>query len=152
EIWSWWDSGNGKWKRSRDNGTLKVVATEVGKEYECFGKQFDAVDFTKTPVLKLKVKSDTELKLRINLKDYDGNVNNDKPIIKKVEAGNEFKEYYFDFTNTWKQSYPDVQEVDPVEIVELLIFINPGMKPFSGTIFIDDVEAVPVSAIPADKK
>jgi hypothetical protein len=38
--------------------------------------------------------------------------------------------------------------VDPVEIVEMLIFINGGGPEYKGTIYLDDIYAVPVSELP----
>ncbi|WMJ75166.1 hypothetical protein RCC89_18645 [Cytophagaceae bacterium ABcell3] len=143
EIWSWWDSGSEKWDRERDGEVLKVKAKGVGKDYECFGKQFDPIDFTKNPVMRLKIKSDEDVKVRIDLKDVDGFVANAKPIVKTIEKSDEFQTVEFDFTGRWTQSWPDKQEVDAVEIVELLVFLNPGGPAFSGTVWMDDIIALP---------
>jgi hypothetical protein len=151
EVYSWWKNSEEKFKYVREDEKLKVTVLSAGKAngYDCFGRQFDGMDLTKNPVIKLKIKADAALKFRIDLKDANGMVTNAKAINKQVPAGGEFVDYYFDFSNKWEQAWPDKQTVDPVEIVEMLIFINGGGPEFKGTIYLDDIYAVPVSELPA---
>jgi hypothetical protein len=154
EIWSWWTGGEGKYVLERtDDEMLKVKITDAGNPqgqgngYHCFGRQFDGVDFSKTPVLKLKMKAEGGTpKVRIDVKDSEGMVTNAKSVTKTVT--DKFVEYYYDFTGKFEQAWPDKQTVDPSEIVELLIFVNPGGPSFTGTLYIDDVSAVTVSEVP----
>jgi hypothetical protein len=150
EVYSWWKNSEEKFKYVREDEKLKVTVLSAGKAggYDCFGRQFDGMDLTKTPVIKLKIKADNALKFRIDLKDANGMVTNGKAINKQVPAGGEFVDYYFDFSNKWEQGWPDKQAVDPVEIVEMLIFINGGGPEYKGTIYLDDIYAVPVSELP----
>lgn len=151
EIYSWWTGSEGKYVLSRtDNEDLLVKITDAGNKsvsngFQCFGRQFDAVDFSKNPVLKLKMKATGGTPaVRIDLKDANGMVTNAASIVNTVSSG-DYKEYYYDFSGKWNQSWPDKQTVDPVEIVELLIFVNPGGPSFTGTLNIDDVAAVTVA-------
>jgi len=151
EVYSWWKNSEEKFKYVREDEKLKVTVLSAGKAngYDCFGRQFDGMDLTKNPVIKLKIKADNALKFRIDLKDANGMVTNARAINKQVPAGGEFVDYYFDFSNKWEQAWPDKQTVDPVEIVEMLIFINGGGPEYKGTIYLDDIYAVPVSELPA---
>jgi hypothetical protein len=150
EVYSWWKNSEEKFKYVRDEEKLKVTVLSAGAKagYDCFGKVFDGYDFTKTPVLKLKIKADNACKFRIDLKDANGMVTNGKWVQKNIPAGGEFVDYYFDFTGRWEQGWPDKQVVDPVEIVDMLIFINGGGPEYKGTIYIDDIYAIPVSEMP----
>lgn len=152
-IYNWWDSNPENWERKwdREKEVLVVKCKNVGKDYDCFGKQFDPIDFSQTPVLKVRMKyeGETAPKVRINLKDYDGKTNNEKNIVKTLKSG-DFQDYYFDFSNTWKQSWPDNDVVDPIEIVEVLFFINPGAADYNGTISIDHIEAISAADAPKE--
>lgn len=156
--YSWWTGSDEKFKYEiDDNQELKVTITNAGKVdgsstgYDCFGKQFDPIDFTKTPVLKLKMKytGTTAPKVRIDVKDSEGNVSNASSIVRKVEATDKFVDYYYDFTGHWSQSWPSAAKLDPVEIVEMLIFVNPGGPlGWTGTLYLDDVQTVTVAECP----
>src|SRR5690554_1319764 len=128
-TYNWWDSGSDKWTRKwdREKEILVVTCKNVGKAYETFGKQFEPIDFSVNSALKVRMKyeGETAPKVRIDLKDYDGKVANAKPIMKTLSSG-DFKDYYYNYTGKFNQTWPDADEVDAVEIVEFLIFINPG--------------------------
>lgn len=144
ELNHWWESNKSKIKLEKVEGQLKASLKGVGPAFDSFGKSFSSVDFTKTPVLKVKVKAEGEQPgdLRVDLKDANGFVTNSKPNVKVFKVGTEFVEYYFDFTEKFLQNYPNVQTVNASEIIEVVFFVNPGGKAFSGTIFLDDIEAI----------
>lgn len=154
KIFNWWDSNPENWERKwdKENEVLVVKCKNVGKDYDTFGKQFDPIDFTKTPVLKIKMKYEGEKapKVRVDVKDYDGNVTNAKPVVKTLKSGENFTTYYYNLTDRFVQSWPDNDEVDPVEIVEVLFFINPGGPDYNGTIYLKSIEAVPASELPKE--
>src|SRR6185437_3976718 len=156
--YSWWTGSEEKFKYEiNDSQELKVTVANAGKVdgsstgYDCFGKQFDHINMNKTPGLKLKMKytGATATKIRIDVKDSEGNVSNATSIMRKVEATDKFVEYYYDFTGHWNQSWPSAAKLDPVEIVEMLIFVNPGgPQGCSGTLYLDDVQTVTVAECP----
>ncbi|MBX9853120.1 MAG: hypothetical protein K2X86_15360 [Cytophagaceae bacterium] len=155
EIYSWWTGNEGKYVLERtEDENLKIKITDAGNPsvangYQCFGRQFDAVDFSKTPVLKIKMKAEGgSPKVRIDLKDANGMVTNAKAVVKTVSAGGNFVEYYYDFSNKWTQAWPSNEAVDPVEIVEFLVFVNPGGPAFTGTLTMDDITAVTLEECP----
>ena len=158
EPYSWWKGSEGKYDYARtEDEVLKVKITDAGNPqgqgngYHCFGRQFDAVDFTKTPILKLKMKAEGGTpKVRIDIKDANGMVANAKAVTKTVSADGKFAEYYYDYTGKFEQAWPDKQAVDAVEIVEFLVFVNPGGPAFTGTLYMDDVTAIAASEMPKE--
>lgn len=144
ELNHWWESNKSKIKIDKSGEQLKVALNGVGPAFDSFGKSFSSIDFTKTPVLRVKVKAEGEQPgdLRVDLKDVNGFVTNSKPNVKVFKVGTEFVEYYFDFTEKFLQNYPNVQTVNASNIIEVVFFVNPGGKAFSGTIYLDDIEAI----------
>lgn len=152
EIWSWWDSNPENWERKWDseNEILVVKCKNVGKDYDTFGRQFDPLDFSKTPVIKLRMKyeGETAPKVRIDVKDYDGKTTNGHEVVKTLKSG-DWTTYYYHISK-WEQGWPNKDVVDPIEIVEMLVFVNPGGPDWSGTIYLDDVHAIPASEMPKE--
>ena len=144
DINAWWSGAVDKVAVSKEEETLKAALTEVGPKYETFGRGFKAIDFTKTPVIKIRAKLQGEkpATLRVDLKDDNGYGTNAKPVSVKMESGTDFADYYFDFTDKFVQSYPDAQTVNPQSIVELLFFVNPGGSPFTGALVIDEINVM----------
>jgi hypothetical protein len=161
-IWSWWKSA--VYKIEQIDGALKVTFTNAGDPkidngYNCFGRDHAAepIDFTKfnTVKVRLKLQAETPTKIRLDLKDVDDRVTNANPIIKTIEPSNEWQDLYFIFTkDKFKQSWPGIDKVDPEEIKEFIIFINPGnhAKPISGVLYIDEFKLLRDDKVPADKK
>jgi len=145
EIYSWWSSSD-KVALERKNEALVVTCDAAGPGYELFGKGIDPVNMAgEHHVLRVKAKAvgDTP-HLRINLKDKSGFVNNEAPIVIPIQVTEEYKNYYYNFGGTWKQSWPDAQDVKAESIQEVLIFVNTGGQPgpFTGTILIDELEII----------
>jgi hypothetical protein len=143
EIYSWW-AGNDKVKLVKEEEMLKVELKGVGPGYETWGRGFKPIDFTKTPVVKVKMKASGEkpAMLRVDIKDADGFATNSKPNVIKFEPGTNFVDYYYDFTGKFEQNWPNVKTVNPSEIIEVLFFVNPGGELYSGTIMIDEISAI----------
>ncbi|MFQ3575104.1 MAG: hypothetical protein SNJ77_01590 [Cytophagales bacterium] len=161
-IWSWWKSA--AFKIEQVEGALKVSFTNAGDAkvdngYNCFGRDHAAetIDFTKLNALKIrcKLQADGPTKLRVDLKDVDDRVTNALPILKTIEPSTDWQDVYFVFSkDKFKQSWPGNDKVDPEEIKEFLIFVNPGnhSKPMSGTLLIDEFKLIAADKVPADKK
>ncbi|MCU0428744.1 MAG: hypothetical protein MUF42_02120 [Cytophagaceae bacterium] len=137
---SWW-SGSEKIAFSKDGEALKVVVNGAGPKYEVFGSGLKTLDFTNTPVLKVRIKAvGGDANVRIDVKDSEGNTTNASPNVVRVPDGADYADYYFDFTGKYTQSWPDAKVVNPKQITEMVLFINPGSTPYSGTLFIDDIQ------------
>jgi hypothetical protein len=145
EIYSWWSSSD-KISLERKNDVLNVTATGAGPGYETFGKGVDPINMSGDyHIFRVKAKAEGAAPdLRINLKDKSGFVNNENPVVQKIEVTDAFKNYYYDFGGKWTQSYPDAQKVNPESIQEVLIFINAGgtPSPYTGKIYIDEIEVI----------
>jgi hypothetical protein len=137
---SWW-SGSEKIAFSKEGESLKVVVNGAGPKYEVFGTGLKSLDFTNTPILKVRLKAaGADADLRIDVKDSDGNTTNASPNVVKVPAGGDYTDYYFDFTGKYNQSWPDAKTVNPKQIVEMILMVNPGGQAYSGTIYLDDIQ------------
>jgi hypothetical protein len=143
EIYNWW-AGSDKIKLIKEAEMLKVELKEVGPGSETWGRSFKAIDFTKTPILKVKMKASGEkpAMLRVDIKDGDGFATNSKPNVIKFEPGTDFVDYYYDFTGKFEQSWPNVKTVNPSNIVELSFSVNPGGELYTGALFIDEISAI----------
>lgn len=152
---NWWRSNDSKMNfESVDGEVMKIDLKGVGPAFESFGLRFETVDFTKTPVLKIRAKSegDTPDNLRIDLRDISGFITNSKPNVKVFKVGTDFVDYYYDFTEKFYQNYPNVQIVDASQIIEVLFFVNPGGKPYTGTVTIEEIEAISIEDYKKIKK
>jgi hypothetical protein len=143
EIYSWW-TGSDKIKLVKEEEMLKVDLKDVGPGFESWGRGFKGIDFTKTPVVKVRMKATGEKPaiLRVDIKDADGFATNAKPNVIKFESGTDFVDYYYNFTSKFEQTWPDVKTVNPSEIVELVFMVNPGGELYSGTLFINEITAI----------
>jgi hypothetical protein len=62
------------------------------------------------------------------------------------------EEYYFNYTNKWKQSWPDKKDVNPKAIAEILFFVNPGQANWTGTLYIDDIDIITAAEMPSEEE
>ncbi len=138
----WWSANSivvtGEEVDSKD--VMKVVLDGAGPGWEGVGNRFDkAIDFGKTPVLKVRMKADKPGKLRIDIndaKDYSTNAN---PLILDFAATENYVDLYYNYSNNFKQSWPNNQIVDSTQIKSIKFHVNPPENPaFTGTLLIDD--------------
>lgn len=149
EIWSWW-VGNDQLALSKKGDTLKVVAKSVGPKYTPFGKEFNLVDMTEAQVLKVRMRAEGSSAplVGISLKDVSAfDTNADRPSA-KVKVSSTYSDYYFNYTDKWRQSYPNIQKVDETMIREIMFFINPGGAEWTGTLYVDNIVAMKESDMP----
>ena len=149
--WQWWTTD--KIKISTYKGSIVAEGNKVGPDWGCFGKNMGGapVDLSNNQVLKLRVSAEGEAKapeLQITLRDVDKHETNGKPQRIKIPADGKFRDFYINMTDRWIQTWPNKKTVNPSIITDMLIFINPGGRPFSGTIQIDYIEAIPLSQMP----
>src|SRR5690606_20729245 len=62
-----------------------------------------------------------------------------------------WRDYYYVYHGKWKQFWPKAEPVDGGAINKISVFFNPGTADWTGTVFIDDIQFVKVSDIPAKK-
>lgn len=144
-VKSWWTSSDSKIKLSKvEEGKMQVELNGVGPAFETFGKVFSHIDFTKTPVVKVRFKAESDQvgDLRIDIKDAQGFSTNSKPNVKLFQTGTDFVDFYYDFTGKFQQTFPNTQRVTPEEIVEVILFVNPGGKPFNGKIILEEITTI----------
>ncbi len=149
EIYSWW-IGNDQLVISKKGDTLKVIAKAVGPKYTPFGKEFNLMDMKDAPVLKVRMRAEgtTPPLVGISLKDVNAyDTNADRPSA-KVMISNTYKDYYFNYNEKWRQSYPNIQKVDETMIREIMFFINPGGAEWTGTLYVDGIVAMKESDMP----
>jgi hypothetical protein len=139
----WW-AGNGKTQLSKKDGALQAELKDVGPDYDVFGRSFTPMDFSKTPVIKVRMKAvgGKPAILRIDVKDSEGHATNSNPVSVAFETGTDYVDYYFDFTGRFKQARPTNKAVDITKIEEILLFVNPGGEPYFGILLIDDIRAL----------
>lgn len=157
DISSWWITDKFFKLSKTPDGKLKVEVKGAGPGYECFGRGFKAINFNNA--YKLRVKARTEggeevPELRIDIKDIDGYTCNSRPATNRImpSPDGSFRDYVFSYRGRFLQTYPDMHEVDPERITEMTIFINAGKAPYTGTIIIDEIEAVYTGTPSEDNK
>jgi hypothetical protein len=150
DISIWW-SASPDLILSRKGDTLKVDSRNVGSKYVPFGRTFPALDFSETPVLRVRMRFEGNLapEVRIDLADiYEKQADG---VPKQRLKKGEYRDYYYNFNNKWKQSWPEIKPVDPKAIGKIVIFINPGTADWTGTLFIDEIAIVKESDMPSKK-
>lgn len=142
-IDKWWANG---YKISKEDGVLKLAAENVGPKYEAFGRGFASINGLHANKLRVRARIDGEVppELRIDLKDPDGYTTNARPATMRIlpTPNGEFRDYTFRFKDRWLQTYPDMHDVDGERIVEFVCFINGGKAPFTGNLYIDEIEFI----------
>lgn len=138
---SW--SQNTTYVLTEANQELKVDATNAGSNWQTFSVSFPALDLSVYPYVKIKVKSATAVKFRIDLADNAGWVTNKNAIVKTIPGNDAYGEYAFDFSGLFFQEYaaanPGKDTVDQTKITTVSIFFNGGGPAFTGTVFLDDL-------------
>lgn len=143
-VGDWWFASN--YTLSKMGNAMKVKVKGAGPSYEPIGVEFDELDFSEAPFLRVKMKLEEGITdyptLRIDLKDNKGTQTNASPASAIIDSAG-YKIYIFDFFKKFKQTYPDNADVDPTKIVGLQAFINPGGKAWNGTFYIDEIGTTP---------
>lgn len=145
EIYSW-SSSSDKIALERKNDILNITCTETGPGYENILKPIDPINMAGDyHVFRVKARAEGAAPdLRITLKDKKGYDSNGDPVVMKIEVSDTFKNYYYNFKDKWRQSWPDAQMVNPESIQEVLMMINAGGNPtpYTGKIYIDEIEVI----------
>lgn len=136
-----WSSDKGV-ELSVESNALKVNMDNVGTSYESISYSFESMNFQTNPKLRVRAKiiGEIPLYLRADLYDINGSRTSYRPVIRKVE-GTEYIDLIFDYSNRFSQSYPE-REVDGTRIEKLVIYLNPAHYAYTGTLYIDSIEAI----------
>lgn len=141
-LGQWWSDS--KFSVAKIGSVMRIKASEVGPSYEALGTDIDEMSFTNHPFLKVKMRVEegtTDFPtLRIDLKDRTSKQTNGSPASVVIDSAG-YKIYYFDFYKKWKQTFPDNADVNSDAISGIQCFINPGGKPWTGTLYIDEISA-----------
>lgn len=140
----WWSANSitvtGEEIDSKD--VMKVALDEAGPGWEGLGYRFDrAIDFGKTSILKVRLKSDKEGKLRIDLNDANDFSTNAYPLVQDFPATNEYVDLYYNYSNRFEQTWPSRHTVDSTQVRSIKFHVNPppDNPAFTGTLLIDDL-------------
>lgn len=146
---------NDKLSLSKTGDTLRVDLRDCGSQYDCWGTEFDEVyDFSGKEVLKVTARMEGNMipTLGISLIDENGyDTNLDRPS-RRIMKYPGYIDYYFNYTGKWQQIWPNKENVDPRNIREIVFFVNPGRLNWTGTIFIDKIEAIVVEDMPTEEE
>ena len=142
---SWWLGSDKFTVTSLKDKIMQVSGKDVGPDYETFGRGFETIDFTKTPIVVIRgmvEEGQPSPLVRFDVKDSDGHVANAEPIIIPFQSDGKFRDYFYDFRGKFLQTYPDNQTVNPAIISEMIFFVNPGGPKISTTFYIEDIKAL----------
>ena len=141
-VENWW--GDKKMKVVKEDSLLVIQADSVGPKYEVFGTSFKPMDFRTSGLIRILAKAEGPESplLTISLTDKAGHGTNMNPAIEKISNKGTYKNYFFNFKERYMQAWPDTVRVNPAEIISVIGFINAGKKPFTGKLYIWEVEVM----------
>lgn len=116
-LYSWWSDDQIDLKRE---GAEMLVDVSKSSSLRAFGRAFQAIDFSKYPVLKVTAKATKNLRLGVGLKDIDENSTEKSPVYIEITKG-DYRDYYVNVTDALASG-----ESNPKEILETIFFIESG--------------------------
>jgi len=142
ELYSWW-AANEKINLEKKGDAMLLDCNGAGSNYETFGRSINEMDFTKAQIVRIKARAEGgEPMLRIDFKDKNGHTTNEFPAVNKILETPDYKDYYYNYSGKYSQTYPDKQTVDPTGMKDLIGFVNPGGPGFIGKIYIEEIEVI----------
>ncbi len=139
----WWSANSivvtGEEVESKD--VMKVALDGAGPGWEGIGYRFDkALDFSRTPILKVRMKADQPGKLRIDINDAKEYSTNATPLLIDFPSTTEYVDLFYDYRGKFIQAWPNAQVVDSTQIKSVKFHVNPPENPaFTGVLLIDDL-------------
>lgn len=121
------------------NEEVVVTANGAGPNYEAFTITFPTMNLSEFPYMSMRIKSSEDVSVRIDVEDVNDKASNGSPVI-EIISNRDYKEFIFNYTGRFNQSWPVNDAVDPEKINTLVVFANPGSSPFNGTITFDDIK------------
>ncbi len=137
-----------------DADVLKLDLEECGPAWEGIGYKFNyTLDFAKTPIVKVRLKSNAAGKLRMDINDVKDYSTNANPLLIDFNASEEYVDLFYNFTDRFAQSWPVSQVVDATQIQSIKFHVNPPENPaFTGRILIDDISLMSLEEYEKYKK
>lgn len=134
--------GCGEVEISNEGGALR--ADFVDARFACIGGKVSTNDLSDIPVIQLKIKATSStfsepLTFKLRMEDFDGNETNYDEETFTLDVNKEFVDMELDYTGKIVSVNADL---DDQGIFKMKIFFNTsGSKPFTGSIFIDEITA-----------
>jgi len=142
ELYAWW-AANEKIGIEKKGDAMLLDCQGAGTNYETFGRSIEEMDFTKAHIVRVKARAEGGTpNLRIDFKDKNGHTTNEFPAVNVIQETPDYKNYYYNYDGKYSQTYPDRQTVDPTGFKDVIGFINPGGPPFTGKIYIEEIEVI----------
>lgn len=144
EDFEYWSATSDALIISKETDTLKIFSNFTGEQYNFISRKIPPLDFSTSSVLRVRARAEggSSPILRIALRDFNGTLAHEPVSESKILNDGKYKEYFFDFSNKWLQTYPDTARVDSSMINEILFFLNPGAPEYSGKLFIKEIQVV----------
>lgn len=134
----WYNTETKLFTYTATNKALKISANYTETGWLPFSYHVPNVSMLHTPTVTLRMKSDVDFLLRIDVADETDKRTNMNDLTIPIKASDKYETYTFDFTGKFFQMYPNFQKVDQSKIKIIYFYANPG-KSFSGNIYIDDL-------------
>lgn len=138
-----------------EQGIYQLRAKEVGKKnQQAFYAEFPkGLDVRGGLAVKIKARSEGDVipTLTLQMKDDQGNIANGKRLNAEVAIGEDFVTYYYELDGSFTQVFPTIAEVKSHLITKISLLINEQDSPYSGSVFIDDIQVVRATEVIAMK-
>lgn len=138
-----------------EEGVYQLRAKEIGKNnQQAFYADFPkGLDMRGGLAIKIKARSEGDIipTLTLQMKDDQGNIANGKHLDAEVAIGEDFVTYYYELDGSFTQVFPTIAEVKSHLITTISLLINEQDSPYSGSIFIDDIQVVRATEVIAMK-
>ena len=120
--------------------TIEIAVQDVGPEYESVFLDFARIDLRTAPRISMSVQSTSEVQIRVDLRDSDGNWTNADPVVHQLEPADIFTTLVYDYAGRFGQVWPGDANVSPTSIVGLALMVNPGSQQgFTGRLVIKEL-------------
>ena len=96
------------------------------------------INISNNPVFKIKVKSASNVTLRVDLGDASGNNTNANPSSVAIVGNNTFQTVSLNYSGKFSQNSPTSATVNNTQIKTITFFLNAGSS-FNGTIYLDNL-------------
>jgi endoglucanase len=131
-------SGNSSYVLTESNQELNIDANVANGSWAAFTYNFSALNLSLYPFVKIKIKSNPTVNVRIDLVDQAGKTTNASPVVKRVVSSSSYSEFIFNYNGKFSQSWPNASTVNPSAITGLVIFFAPGSS-YTGSVQFDDL-------------